>query len=280
MKKTIGLLSLILSLILFLITPVMAYEDTDVICSLSSLIKGERTQGSVYQETALGDLAADALKFVSGADAAVVCGGDLRAVLAAGDITWQDVNNVFSDNKNIATATVSAAWLYQMLETGVGNGLLGEDEKTDTEASAYDGFPQIAGITLEYDMSDLPGRRVKYAYVGETALNRNDQTTLFTICATEEMLKGGFGYEAVSYESLDMGLADSLADFLKGGEFTATTISGKRMTVLGTRDNPLIPRGVLFMVGLFICLCSYIASKAKRRAAPDRSLNTYVDPNR
>lgn len=280
MKKLISLLSILIIITAFFAVPSLAYEDGDTVTTLSSLINGKASQGSVYSETALGDIASSALLYVSGADAAIVCGGDLHAVLAAGDVTWADILAVFPDNKKVATCKVTSAQLFAMLEHGIGYVVIGEDEKTDKEASAFDGFPQVAGITMEYDVSAEPGKRIKYAYIGDRAVAKYDHQTVFTICATEEMLSGGFGYDAYDYEPMEEGLADCLARFLKEGEYTASTVSSRRMVTLGTVDTPLIPRGVLFMVGLFICLCCYISSKARRRAAPDRSLNSYIDPNR
>ena len=44
-----------------------------------------------YRETNLGDLVADAYRYVTGADVAIVNGGSIRTNIAAGDLTFADI---------------------------------------------------------------------------------------------------------------------------------------------------------------------------------------------
>ncbi|MBE6017347.1 MAG: hypothetical protein E7233_07035 [Lachnospiraceae bacterium] len=281
MKKTVLITTIaIIFFLLVLQQSTFAYDEGEVICTISSFITGVKSQGALYSETALGDFAADALREAGKTDIAVVNGGDLIHVLDQGPVTYGEVVDVFTENKPVAIAVVTAEDIWDMLEHGVENIVLGEDEKTDKEASVFDGFPQISGIRTQYDIAAPKGSRIKYLYIGEVPYNRHDSYSTFTLCATEEMLSGSYGYKVLEYESTGKGLADCLADYLKSGDHTASTVSTDRIKVQGSKDKPLFPRGVLFLVGLFLCLCSYLISKAKRRADPDRSLNSYVDPDR
>lgn len=280
MKSLLRIVFSVVVLTFVVMTPAMAYEDNDVVCNVNSLIKGNVSQGANTTETALGDIAADALLNAGDADVAIVNGGELKSNIFAGTCKWSDILGVFEENKNIAVAEVTSAQLWNLLEHGIGFTVLGADQKTDSEASAFAGFPQVAGIEFEYDPTAPVGERIKYILVGGTEVKKGDTETTFTLCATEFMLSGGYGYDSYEYASLNMGLADALAEYLKSETLSATTIASERITTLGSNDEPLIPRGVVFIIGLFGCMCCFLFNKAKKKVDPDRTLYSFVDPNR
>lgn len=282
MKNFVRIIFSMAILTSIVLTPALAYEQDDVVCDIASLVKGNVSQGADVRETALGDVASDALLHASGADIAIVNGGELKSNLLAGACKWSDILSVFQENKNIAVAEVTSAQLWNLLEYGIGFTVLGADEKTDSKASAFAGFPQVAGIAFEYDTTAPVGERIKYILVGDAKVEakKDDMETTFTLCATEFMLSGGYGYDSYEYESLDAGLADALAEYLKLETLNAATIAANRITTLGSKDQPLIPRGVVFLIGLFGCMCCFCFSKVKKKAAPDRTLFSYIDPNR
>lgn len=89
-------------------------------------------------ETNLGDLCADALRIQSGADAAIISGGDICVSIPAGDISLGDLLRVFPDGNSLCVVEVTGITIMDALEWGVRN-LPDENE----------GFLQVSGLTYE-----------------------------------------------------------------------------------------------------------------------------------
>lgn len=247
-------------------TTAQASEASDVIGAVDTLIRYSEEPGSECIETPLGDVAADGLRYVSGADVAIVNGGELVSNLQAGACTWADVLAVFVENKQIGVASITPAQLWEMLEHGVSYLTLGEDEKTDVEVSPFKGFPQVSGINFKYDISALPGERIQYVLLNDEPVERDDNATIITVCATTFMLEGGYGYPAVEYEGLGLGLADALAQYISASETIGLPDdASERHDSIGTYDKPLISRGVVFVIALAGCGLAYSTSKIKSK---------------
>ncbi len=93
-------------------------------------------------ETNLGDLCADAFRFVTGADIGFTNGGGIRSDIKAGDVTFNDVLSVFPFNNQVVVAEVSGQSIKDMLETAV------------KSYPAEDGtFPHLSGITFSVNTS-------------------------------------------------------------------------------------------------------------------------------
>ena len=88
-------------------------------------------------ETNLGNLCSDALRVVTGAEISFVNGGGLRAPIAAGDVTFNDIFSVFPFNNQIVTAEVTGQILLDMLEMAVMN-------YPEEDGS----FPHMSGVTF------------------------------------------------------------------------------------------------------------------------------------
>ena len=69
-------------------------------------------------ETNLGDLCADAYKYVLETDVSIVNGGGIRASMNAGKITYKDAMTVFPFANIALTAEVTGQQILDMLETG------------------------------------------------------------------------------------------------------------------------------------------------------------------
>lgn len=243
-------------------SPALAAEDGETVGTVETLIRGNTGNGSAVEETDLGDVTADALAAVSGADVAIVNGGELRANLQAGQRTRSDIAAVFEENRTLAVADVTAAQLWSILEYGVSFAALGEDLKIDAEQSEFAGFPQVSGLWFQYDLSAPVGERVTSVELDDgRALAREDGETHLTLCATEYMLSGGYGYESVACERLDLGLADALAEYIGGGAVIQP--SGSRIRTIGSYDRPLISRVTVFLVAFVACVIALCAGKIK-----------------
>jgi len=93
-----------------------------------------------HTQTNMGDFCSDAFRIVTGADIAMVNGGGIRADIAAGEITFNDILNVFPWNNRVIVARVTGQQIADMLELGVMN------------YPQEDGsFQHVSGITFEID---------------------------------------------------------------------------------------------------------------------------------
>lgn len=88
-------------------------------------------------ETNLGDLCADAFRSIMGADIGFINGGNLRAEIAAGDITFNDLLNVLPFNNSVVLAEISGQTLKDMMEMAM---------RVWPEENGA--FPHLSGITF------------------------------------------------------------------------------------------------------------------------------------
>ena len=93
-------------------------------------------------ETNLGDLCADAYRYVSGADVAFVNGGGIRVSIKAGDITRNDILKVHPFGNALCVCEATGQQILDALELSV-SVLPGE----------YGGFLHVSGLTFEVDTS-------------------------------------------------------------------------------------------------------------------------------
>lgn len=272
MKKWICKSMVVTVACLLLCTPVLAVQNSEIVGTVDTLIRENTGYGSAIEETALGDITADALVAVSGADIAIVNGGELLRNLQAGQRTRSDIEAIFKENRTLAVADVTAVQLWSILEHGVSHAVLNEYVKIDTDKSAFQGFPQVSGLWFQYDLSAPVGERVMYVELADgRALLPDDEETHITLCATEFMLSGGYGYENVEYESLDLGLVDALAEYI--GSVTIAEPSGnKRIRTIGSHDEPLISRTTIFLVAFAACMIAFCVHGIKDRLKVENAL--------
>lgn len=143
-------------------------------------------------ETNLGDICADASRYMMGADIGFMNGGGIRAGIEAGDITYEDALSVFPYGNMICMAEVSGQKIKDALEMGV---------KNYPEESG--GFIHVSGLTYTVDSSvpssvvldekrnfvSVDGEyRVRDIYVGEEPLDVN---RTYTLASHNYWLKSG-----------------------------------------------------------------------------------------
>ncbi|HUP00086.1 MAG TPA: 5'-nucleotidase C-terminal domain-containing protein [Gemmatimonadota bacterium] len=158
------------------------------------------------EETALGDLIADAQRWATGDQVAIVNGGGIRTDLQAGPITYADVFRVQPFQNSLIS-----------LE------LTGEQLRLALEGAVADRVGQVSGVRFSYDPTRPPGARVREATLedGEPVVQdgravQPDRT--YTLTANSYMAAGGDDYAvlAAAREATNTGLTDSevLADYL------------------------------------------------------------------
>lgn len=114
--------------------------ETTVLLTTNNPETGERAVRSA--ETNLGDFCADALLDQTGADIAFMNGGGIRADIAVGDITYNDLLSVFPYSNTICVAEVTGSQIRDALEMGVKN-----------YPEENGGFLQVAGLSYTIDSS-------------------------------------------------------------------------------------------------------------------------------
>ena len=171
---------------LFIYDPVEVDEDGDPI----RMIK--------RSEMNLGDLCADAVRAVSGADIGLVNGGGIKSNIPAGDITYGDILNVNPYGNQVCLVEVTGSQILDALEWGA--------RSVPEECGA---FLHVSGLTYEIDMNVTSGctsdenglctgitgtRRVSNVMVGDQPLDPN---ATYTVAGWDfVILKNGDGFSA------------------------------------------------------------------------------------
>ena len=153
----------------------VATIETDLDSSQAKLRSGE---------SSMGDLVADALLAAGKADTAIMNGGGIRGdkVYAAGTtLTRKDIRRELPFENFLVVLQVTGAELLAALENGV------------SQVSSQAGrFPQVAGMTFEFDPGKPVGRRVSKVTVGGAAL---DPSKTYRLATNDYLARGGDGYD-------------------------------------------------------------------------------------
>lgn len=160
---------------------------------------------SLSREIPLGNVAADALRRVTGADAALLTAMRIQSGIAAGEITRADCISVFPEGHFIVTKKVSGKQLREILEQSV-----------SAYPEASEAFLQVSGLAFRFDSAALAGNRIQAVSVKGMAVSDSDQ---FLIAMDDGLASGENGYEMLKaiptegrYLSLEECLAVSLAE--------------------------------------------------------------------
>ena len=156
------------------------------------------------QESELGNLTADALRQATGADVAVVNGGNLRTSLPAGKITKGAVLDVFPFNNRVLTLAVDGKTLKSMLELSV-----------QYLPAAFGGFLDVSGMTFTVDTKAPAGQRVSEVKVQGQPLAESKN---YMVAVNDFTAFGGDGYEMLKGAQLkgDFGsLEDIFVEYLQ-----------------------------------------------------------------
>ncbi len=100
-------------------------------------------------ETNLGDLCADAFRYMLGADIGIVNAGGIRSSVRSGDITFNDILSVLPNGNSLLVAEITGQQLLDLLEMGTRN--------LPEESGA---LMQVSGVTYNIDESTESSVRV------------------------------------------------------------------------------------------------------------------------
>lgn len=182
---------------------------TEVVGSLSG-----QALRRYYRESTLGNLMADMLKDFSGADVGLMPAGAIRADIQAGDVTVEEVLNVFPFIDQVSVVTLPGSALRQVFEKGL---------------SLEYGLSQFSGVKLTYDGTRPAGSRLLSAEVGGEPL---DEMKTYKLVTGSFTAKGGENY--TMFEGWPLVVSDTLV--------SDALISELRR--LGTVDVPALGRQI------------------------------------
>lgn len=135
------------------------------------------------QETAIGNLIADAMREATGADIAITNGGGIRAdkIYDPGTVlTRRDIQSELPFGNKTVTLALTGQAVIDALENGFG-----------AVEDVAGRFPQVSGMTVTYDLSAEPGSRVQQVLVGDAEI---DLAGSYVLATNDFMAAGGDGY--------------------------------------------------------------------------------------
>jgi 5'-nucleotidase/UDP-sugar diphosphatase len=133
-------------------------------------------------ETNLGDLVADIMREVSGADAAIINGGGIRTSIRKGGVRVKDVYSVLPFDNYIVSIRLTGKQIREALEYGFS----GIEEDAGR-------FPQVSGLKITYSPSAPKGSRIRELLIEGGPV---DPLKEYRVATNDFMAAGGDGYKA------------------------------------------------------------------------------------
>lgn len=169
------------------------------------------------RECAMGNLITDAMLDRvkdQGIEIAFQNGGGIRASIDAGEVTMGEVLTVLPFQNTLSTFQVKGEIIIAALENGV--------------SQIEDGagrFPQVAGMTYTFDVSQEPGSRISDVMVGGAPI---EMDKVYGVVSNNYVRNGGDGYamfkDAMNAYDFGPDLADVTAEFIAAnGPYTPYT---------------------------------------------------------
>lgn len=203
-------------------------------------------------ETNLGDLVADAYRIVLGADIGFMNGGGIRADIAAGDMTYQNIINVLPYGNSGCLAEVSGQQILDALELGVSN-YPGESG----------GFPHVSGMAYAFDPS-IPSSVV-----------RNDEGEFVRVAGARRVSDVTVGGEPIDAEKTYT-LASHNYYLKSGGDGYTMFLGSKLLQDGGILDNELLINYIVDELGGVVTAEQY-GKPAGRITVKQDPISVYSD---
>jgi 2',3'-cyclic-nucleotide 2'-phosphodiesterase (5'-nucleotidase family) len=161
-------------------------RELDVDLGTTAVELDSRSASVRSQETAIGNLLADAIRASVGADVAITNGGGIRGnkVYPAGaKLTRRDILTELPFGNSTAMVEITGKDLKDALENGV--------SQIDNRAGR---FPQVSGMVVTVDPKAAAGSRIVDVTVGGKPL---DPAARYKVATNDFMVAGGDGYTAL-----------------------------------------------------------------------------------
>lgn len=252
-----------------------ALASEPVIGTVETTMTSVITPTAMSTESALGNYVADAVRSCLGTDIAIVNGGDFYANLCGGEITEADVRFLFEEDRNLATARISARQLKDLLEQAFSHIVFTEKEEIDFAASEYDGYPQLSGMTVRLDASAPVGERVLSITLdgSEEALDLESDEAMLELAATSYMLTGAYGLPEIEHAENNESLVSVVLSDISAAKGLIQSPGTGRVIILGTNEQWLfhyVPRFALILILLFFLFSKSFSKGMQLERRPRR----------
>jgi 5'-nucleotidase / UDP-sugar diphosphatase len=187
-------------------------------------LNGER--GDVRtKETNLGNLIADAFLAQTrraGAQIAIQNGGSIRASIAAGPVTVDNVLTTMPFGNTLTLVTLTGAQVKEALENGV--------SQVETTAGR---FPQVGAMRYSWDPSAAVGSRITGIQVsdGQGGYTAIDPNASYRLVTSSFLVNGGDGYTVLGEgtDRIDIGFIDSdaLIEYFRNNSPVSAEVEGR-----------------------------------------------------
>ena len=170
------------------------------------------------QESELGNLAADAFKWRTNADFAVMNGGGLRSDLKKGQVKFGDIMALFPFGNNVSVAKIDGKTIHAMLENSVSR-----------YPSSFGGFLDVSGMTFSFDPTQPAGSRVTDIMINGEPIQDSKE---YTMASIDFLLVGGDDYDMLKNVKVisELGTCEEiLTDYLNQVGTGDTSISRIKM---------------------------------------------------
>lgn len=161
-------------------------DETDrllnrTIAYCTKTLLGDRTLVR-QKESELGNFVANACKYFTNADFSVVNGGDLRASLVEGPVTYKNILDVLPFQNNIQVIEISGQIVKAMFEHSV-----------EFVPASFGGFLSVSSnVKLSFDPSKQPGQRISSIYIDDELI---DDDKFYTVSLSSFLVAGGDDYK-------------------------------------------------------------------------------------
>jgi 2',3'-cyclic-nucleotide 2'-phosphodiesterase (5'-nucleotidase family) len=169
-------------------------------------------------ETPLGDLVGDAMKWASNADIVLCNSGNIRAVLNEGDVTNGQLVNILPYANMVVKADVPGSVVRETLS-----------HSADFHGMSNGGFMQVSGLSYTFDASKPKGERILEITVAGEPLD-DDKT--YSLATFDFIADGGDGYTMLTeyFQGKSEGcgiITDIFKDYLDRNENIVTGLDGR-----------------------------------------------------
>ncbi|MFM9973548.1 MAG: bifunctional metallophosphatase/5'-nucleotidase, partial [Beijerinckiaceae bacterium] len=161
-------------------------RELDVALGVTAVDLDSRSASVRSQETAMGNLIADAIRISTGADVAITNGGGIRGnkqYPAGATITRRDILTELPFGNATSMVEITGKDIKDALENGV--------SQIDNRAGR---FPQIAGMMITIDTKAAVGNRISSIQIGGKDI---DPAAKYKVATNDFMVIGGDGYGAL-----------------------------------------------------------------------------------
>jgi len=210
-----------------MLTKIKAYEgqlSKELDRRVGELAAPLDSRGEVVRtsEVAIGNLVADAMRKVSGADVALTNGGGIRGNrLYPQGMEWtrRDVLTELPFGNKLVTIPMTGAMIRAALEHGFAR-----------LPQASGGFPQISGMEVSLDPLAMPGLRLRSVMIGGVPLEA-DKT--YRLATNDFLARGGDAYKmlaqasAATVDSGDILLARAVMDYVAATGIIDEKVEGR-----------------------------------------------------